>query len=71
MVALKYGGGNINFIPRSAQDRYALAVLAIEDNPQLKVRQFVLLYEKSESVMNVEKDVNGLKRCLSKTRKRI
>ena len=55
-VALKYGGGNINFIPRSAQDRYALAVLAIGDNPQLNVRQFVQLHEKSESVINVENE---------------
>jgi hypothetical protein len=59
VVALKYGGGNINFIPRSAQDRYALAVLAIGDNPQLKVRQFVQLHEKSETVpqQNKEKDI--------------
>jgi hypothetical protein len=55
-VALKYGGGNTNFVPRSAQDRYALAVLAIGDNPQLNVKQFIQLHEKSESVMNVESE---------------
>ena len=55
-VALKYGGGNTNFIPRSAQDRYALAVLAIGDNPHLKVGQFVQLHEKSESVTNLKNE---------------
>ena len=48
-IALMHGGGNLNFIPQSAQERHRLAILAIGNNPQLDVNRFTQLNEKLSS----------------------
>ena len=46
VVALKFGTNNLNFIPQTAKDRFNLATLAVGNNTNLNVPQFVGLHQK-------------------------
>ena len=45
-VALKFGISNINFVPQTAKERFNLAILAVGNNNNFSVIQFVSLHQK-------------------------
>ena len=56
-VALKFGISNINFVPQTAKERFNLAILAVGNNNNFSVTQFVSLHQKEiESSPHFYKD---------------
>ena len=56
-VALKFGTSNINFVPQTAKERFNLAILAVGNNNNFSVTQFVSLHQKEiESSPHFYKD---------------
>ena len=56
-VALKFGISNINSVPQAAKERFNLAILAVGNNNNFSVTQFVSLHQKEiESSPHFYKD---------------